>query len=197
MIFASSAAVYGEPCYLPIDEAHPKQSLSYYALSKTTAEEYIQLFSKQFGLNYSILRFSNVYGPGQNVDGEAGVISIFIDQLLKDMTPTIYGGKQTRDFVYVKDVVSALVKTAQIDSNGIFNISSNTEITIKEVLEALMKNIPTNAPPQYAAPKVGDILKSRLNNKKAMNALQWKPLHSLSEGLTHTVKSYKNKPSAD
>ncbi|MFK2826906.1 NAD-dependent epimerase/dehydratase family protein [Bacillus sp. B190/17] len=191
IIFASSAAVYGEPSYLPIDELHPKKSISYYSLSKNIAEEYITLFHKQCGLKYSILRFSNVYGPGQNPTGESGVISIFSDQILKGVSPVVYGGSQIRDFIYVKDVAKALSAATGVLENGIYNISSNTETSIKELLTTLIEITGINVTPKYLLTRKGDIMKSCLDNRKAIEELNWKPEYSLIDGLKHTVKALK------
>jgi UDP-glucose 4-epimerase len=191
IIFASSAAVYGEPSYLPIDELHPKQSLSFYSLSKNTAEEYIKMFHKQFGLKYSILRFSNVFGPGQNAEGEAGVISIFIDRLLKGIPPVVFGGEQTRDFVYVKDVVRAIMAALQISENGIYNISTNTETSVKELLTILADILNVRGTAEYKPPRAGDIVRSKLDNRKAADILGWIPKYSLKEGLQKTIETAK------
>ena len=130
VVLASSAAVYGNPETFPIKENSPLDPLSFYSLSKWSGEHYAQLYESLYGLSSCILRFSNVYGPRQNTLGEAGVVSIFINQLLNRETMIIYGGQQTRDFVYVKDVAKACRTAIESEKTGIFNISSCSETTI-------------------------------------------------------------------
>ncbi|MDY0405030.1 NAD-dependent epimerase/dehydratase family protein [Virgibacillus sp. 179-BFC.A HS] len=188
IIFASSAAVYGEPGYLPIDEAHPQNPLSFYALSKQTAEKYIQLFSDHFDLDYCILRFSNVYGPGQNAHGEAGVISIFLNQLLQQKNPILFGGEQTRDFIYVQDVANAVSLALHAKKNGTFNISTNSETKIIELLDQLQHALNSSNSPVHRPLREGDIIHSRLDNTLAMKELNWKANHSLKQGLLETIR---------
>jgi UDP-glucose 4-epimerase len=190
-IFASSAAIYGEPAYLPIDEDHPQQPISFYSLSKQTSEQYIKLYAKHFGLNYSILRFANVYGPGQNAHGEAGVISIFLNSILEQTPPIIYGGEQTRDFVYVKDVADGLYSALHNGRNRTFNISTNTETRINELLFLILKKVNNNLAPVIKPQREGDIEQSRLNNTKALTELHWIPRYSLDKGLQETIDLYQ------
>jgi UDP-glucose 4-epimerase len=190
-IFASSAAIYGEPAYLPIDEDHPQQPISFYSLSKQTSEQYIKLYAKHFGLNYSILRFANVYGPGQNANGEAGVISIFLNSILEQTPPFIYGGEQTRDFVYVKDVADGLYSALHNGRNRTFNISTNTETRINELLFLILKKVNNNLTPVIKPQREGDIEQSRLNNTKALTELHWIPRYSLDKGLQETIDLYQ------
>ncbi|MFZ5652589.1 MAG: NAD-dependent epimerase/dehydratase family protein [Bacillota bacterium] len=117
VVFASSAAVYGMPRYLPVDELHPAQPLSGYGLSKHTVERYLELYRQLYGLDYTVLRYSNVYGPRQDALGEGGVVSVFIDRIIGGKQPVIHGdGEQTRDFVYVCDVAAANLQA--IDRGG-------------------------------------------------------------------------------
>ncbi len=189
IIFASSAAVYGEPIYLPIDELHSTNPLSYYARSKYTAESYIQLFYQQYGQQYSTLRFSNVYGPGQSAEGEAGVVSIFTDRILKNQTPIVFGGKQTRDFVYVKDVTRAMLSAAATKKSGTYNISSNSEISIDTLLRRMLKLAKRELKPVYQPVRKGEIIKSCLDNTKAIKELKWTPNMRLEEGLMATLEA--------
>jgi UDP-glucose 4-epimerase len=193
IIFASSAAVYGEPDYLPIDEAHPQKPISFYSLSKLTAEKYVQLFLQYYGISYCILRFANVYGPGQNAHGEAGVISIFLKQLSDQQTPTLYGGEQTRDFVYVKDVAEAVFLSLNYEKNETFNISTNTQTKITELLNTLKNELKSSINPVHQQPRDGDILHSVLDNTLVMNELKWKNHYSLQEGLRETIQYFKSK----
>jgi UDP-glucose 4-epimerase len=190
-IFASSAAVYGEPAYLPIDEDHPQHPISFYSLSKQTSEQYIKLYTKHFGLDHSILRFANVYGPGQNAHGEAGVISIFLNSIFSQTPPIIYGGEQTRDFVYVKDVADGLFSALHNGRNCTFNLSTNTETKINELLILMLKKVNTNLNPVIKPQREGDIGQSRLDNTKSLTELQWIPRYTLDRGLQETIDMYQ------
>ncbi|WP_318616812.1 NAD-dependent epimerase/dehydratase family protein [Sporosarcina sp. YIM B06819] len=185
-VFASSAAVYGEPTYLPIDENHSLHALSFYSLSKCSAEKYIGLY----GLNSCILRFSNVYGPRQNADGEAGVISIFINKLVQGGEVEVFGGCQTRDFVYVKDVARACRLAIEGQHNGVYNISSGIETSIKELLTYISDAIGDATIPVYKPIRVGEIERSVLDNSKVSQAFDWRAHYSLSEGLRETIHYY-------
>lgn len=190
VVMASSAAVYGNPETLPVDEKFQLNPLSFYSLSKWSGERYAQLYESLYGLSSCILRFSNVYGPRQNPLGEAGVVSIFINQLLNGEKLVIYGGQQTRDFVYVKDVAKACRTAIESSKSGIFNISSNSETTIDELfsMTSLLAGI-TSKPQKYPM-RIGEIEKSVLGNEKASNELNWQASHSLQEGLKETISSF-------
>ncbi|ENQ3079590.1 NAD-dependent epimerase/dehydratase family protein [Bacillus cereus] len=192
MIYASTAAVYGDPKYLPVDENHPLNPVSFYGLSKLTSETYIQLFAKLYGLKYTILRYSNVYGARQNADGEAGVISIFIDRLLKDVNPIIYGdGKQTRDFIFVKDVAHANFLALTNEDNQICNISSNQQTSVNELISVICSLMKRKENQIYKDERPGDIVHSYLLNDKARKHLKWQPTFSLPQGLEETVPFFR------
>ena len=193
ILFASTAAVYGEPSYLPIDEEHLIHTQSFYALSKYSAENYINYYSKYNGVDSCILRFSNVYGPRQNEKGEAGVISIFINRLLANEKVKIFDGSQTRDFVYVKDVALACRLALLSDASGIFNISSCTETGIEELYFQITEATGISAIPSYEPRRVGEIEKSILNNRKARQELSWDLKYTLLEGLKETIRYYSEK----
>lgn len=188
IIYASSAAVYGNPASLPLRETDPVNPVSFYALSKYTAEQYIKQFAKTHGLKYVILRYSNVYGPRQNLSGEAGVVSIFIDRLLKQQPIEIYGdGNQTRDFVFVRDVARANVSALNFGDNSVVNISSNDQVTINMLTSILAELTNSRTEPLYLPRRPGDIQHSQLANVLAMETLNWQPLYSLWDGLRETV----------
>ncbi|RFU64887.1 NAD-dependent epimerase/dehydratase family protein [Peribacillus glennii] len=191
-VFASSAAIYGQPGYLPVDEQHDPKPVSFYGLSKLTAETYIELFSQFFGLSYCILRYSNVYGTRQNVQGEAGVVSIFIDQLLKNQQPKIYGdGNQTRDFIYVEDIASGCVQALSFGNNIVLNLSTNTQTSINQLLEMLLNFSLKDTEPVYLPAKTGDIPHSCLANHEAKNKLNWAPAYSLQKGILKTLDYFR------
>lgn len=192
VIYASSAAVYGNPEYLPIDEKHKVNPISYYGISKHTAEHYFEVYSQLYGLKYTILRYANVYGIRQDPKGEGGVISIFIDKMLKSERPIIFGdGNQTRDFVYVKDVAKANLLALEKGDNEVVNISTNKPTSINELVEIMNKIMNISLEPIYTEPRKGDIVHSYLDNKKALDVLGWKPEYSLEDGLKETIEYYK------
>jgi len=191
IIYASSAAVYGTPDYLPVDEKHPVRPLSFYGISKHTPEHYIEVFSQLTGLDYTILRYANVYGIRQDPKGEGGVISIFIDKLLEGVKPSIYGdGEQTRDFIYVKDVVEANVAALLRGSKKILNVSCNQQTTVNQLLKLMSQLCNKPFEPNYLPPRDGDILHSCLDNTAALTELNWTPKYSLQEGLNETCEYY-------
>ncbi|MGG0238289.1 NAD-dependent epimerase/dehydratase family protein [Bacillus rhizoplanae] len=191
-IHASTAAVYGNPKYLPIDENHDLNPVSFYGLSKLTSEAYIQLFAKLSGLKYTILRYSNVYGARQDTNGEAGVISIFIDRLLKNDSPIIYGdGNQKRDFIFVKDVANANFLALSNADNQICNISSNQQTSVNELLDIICNLMKIENKRIYKEKRPGDIVHSYLLNNKASKYLNWKPKFSLFQGLEETISFFR------
>lgn len=168
IIVASTAAVYGSPKYLPVDEGHELNPMSPYGLSKKVMEEYIQMS----GLDYVIFRFSNVYGPRQAYEGEAGVISIFINNLIQNKEIIIYGdGEQYRDFIYVRDLVKCITQSLEEKyKKEIFNLSTQTKISINELFNILKTVTGNSIKPIYKKERVGDIKESILCNKKMLQA---------------------------
>jgi len=189
VVYASSAAVYGFPKYLPVDEKHPINPFSPYGVSKHTVEHYLNSYYKNFDLDYVILRYSNVYGERQASSGEAGVISIFIDVLKKKEKPVIFGdGKQTRDFIYVKDVAKANLLALEKETNSkIFNISTNTETSVNKVFKIIKEIMNSNINPTYEKP-IKEVKNIRLDNSLVKKELDWKPKVELNEGLKKIVK---------
>ncbi|MGH4139625.1 NAD-dependent epimerase/dehydratase family protein [Clostridium sp.] len=192
LIYPSSAAVYGEPKYLPVNEKHPVDPISFYGISKHTPEHYIKVYAQLYGFNYTIFRYANVYGLRQDPKGEGGVVSIFVDKLLNNETPFIFGdGEQTRDFIYVKDIARANIFALQKGDNEIMNISTNKEITVNELFK-VMKNISgSKVDVIYKEERKGDILHSYLDNRRAKEKLDWKVEFSMEEGITETIEYYK------
>jgi len=190
IVFSSSAAVYGKPEYLVLDEKHNTVPLAFYGLSKLTAEYYLKMFAELFGLRYTILRYSNVYGINQKLSGEGGVVAIFIDNLLNNKAPTIFGtGEQTRDFIYVSDVAKANLCALSTGDYEIFNISTKTAITINDLLAIIRSIMKKDLTCLYGPKKEGDILHSVLNNSKAKELLKWEPAYSITEGLEEIVEN--------
>ncbi|GAX89383.1 SDR family oxidoreductase [Effusibacillus lacus] len=197
MIYASSAAVYGDPKYLGIDEHHPIQPSSFYGISKYAPEHYVQAYAALYGLKYTILRYANVYGIRQDSKGEGGVISIFADCLLKNKRPLIYGdGNQTRDFIYVEDIAAANIAALTSADGEILNIGTNQPTSINELLQLMNEINGTDIEPVYLPERAGDIRHSYLNNNKALKYLEWKPKFNLKEGLEETFDFYSSQTSS-
>lgn len=192
LIYASTAALYGNPIYLPIDETHPVEPISFYGLSKWNAESYIQLYSRLFGLHYVILRYANVYGMRQDKNGEAGVVSIFIDNLLQNKQPNVYGdGLQTRDFIFVKDVAKANIAALTRGNNEVINISTQKEWNLVEMIEELSLIFKHEVSPIYQSERKGDIKNCVLSNSRAKTILKWSPEYPFASGLRETVEYYQ------
>ncbi|GGK33344.1 UDP-glucose 4-epimerase [Caldalkalibacillus thermarum] len=188
VIFASSAAVYGDVQTLPVTEETPASPLSAYGLSKLTAERYIELYAQLYGFVYTTLRFANVYGPKQSASTEAGVVTIFLHQLLNGQSPVIYGdGEQTRDFVYVEDVVQAIIDVLNTPQSGLFHVSSGEEVSVNALLRELCGILELPFNPIYQPERPGDIARSCLSNHKIKQAFHWTPRYSLKEGLQEMI----------
>jgi len=194
VVYASSAAVYGNPEYLPIDEKHPVAPLSGYGISKHTPEHYLQVYAQLHGLAYTVLRYANVYGIRQDPRGEGGVISIFIEKVLKGEPITVFGdGEQTRDYIYVEDVARANV-AALINGDGqILNIGTGQKTSINELI-ALFEEVSGQKMEIHHAPdRPGDIKHSYFDNRRAMEMLNWRPETELSVGLRKTLTYYRER----
>lgn len=186
-VFASSAAVFGNPKILPITEDTPLSPLSFYGLSKVSAENYVHLYEKIFGLRSCILRFSNVYGPNQ----ESGVISSFFNRIYKGKAPIIHNGSQTRDFIFVKDVAAACLTAMVSEEIGVFHISSGIERTINEVAKLISQITNIEIEPIMKELDNTEIKRSVLSNEKVRRVLHWEPSYSMEEGLEEVVQSYR------
>jgi UDP-glucose 4-epimerase len=144
-------------------------------------------------MNYSILNFSNVYGPRQDPNGEAGVISIFTNKMISNSEPTVFGdGEQTRDYIYVQDVVDALISSSKIDSNLFLNIGTGIETSVNELVSVLKHTIGYDGNVIYKPKRDGELLRSVLDNSKAKKELDWEPKFSLDEGISQLIKWLKN-----
>jgi UDP-glucose 4-epimerase len=193
IVYASSAGIYGEPEYRPVDESHPVVPISYYGISKHTVEHYLHLAHRQHSLSYVVLRYSNVYGPRQNPKGEAGVVAIFTRQMLQGERPTIFGkGDKTRDYVYVADVVMANLLAIKKSINGFYNIGTGVETSDQEMFNLLADLTGYQGDPHYAPVRKGEIYKICLDGSKAQKELGWQPQFLLREGLRETVNYYRS-----
>ncbi len=195
VLFASTGgAVYGEQEVFPCDETHPTNPLSPYGITKLTTEKYLFYYEHEFGLSYVVLRYSNVYGPRQNPLGEAGVVAIFTYKLLSGEQPIINGdGKQTRDYVYVGDVVRANLKALTFNKNEIFNIGTGIETDVNNIFQLLNKLTKKNVEENHGPAKKGEQRKSVISFQKAEKMLEWKPEIDLEEGLKRTVEFFQKR----
>ncbi len=191
VVLASSAAVYGDSEAIPLDEQTPLRPLSPYAVSKRVDELYAEMYTRSFGLEVVALRYFNVYGPRQRPDSMyAAAVPIFTRRLLDGKSVTIYGdGGQTRDLVYVGDVVRANLAASQHpDAPGqVFNICTGQEIRVIDLVETLMRLFPRAPAPQFAPPRAGDIYRSVGNPQKAADLLGFRARTSLDDGLKAVV----------
>jgi len=201
VIFASSGGcVYGEADELPTTEEAPfKAPPSPYGITKITGEYYFQFYQDKKGLNYTTLRYANIYGPRQDPYGEAGVVAIFAQAMLEGRAPLIYAAKQPgdggciRDYTYVGDVVRANLLALEKGDNEAFNIGSGIGTKTEELFKMMSKIIGYTGTPRQLPPRPGDILRSTLSYAKAERILGWKPEVTLEEGLKKTIEHLKDK----
>ena len=193
VVFTSSGgAIYGEPDKIPANEKTARRPDSPYGVSKLVAEDYFRYFESAFGLDYCLCALANVYGPRQDSSGEGGVVAIFTEMMLKRQAPTIFGdGTQTRDFVYVEDVVDALVRGAEIGGGVFLNIGTGRETSVLELYKALAELAGFERDPRFGPPRPGDILRSAVDASAAKKHLGWEPWTSLTEGLARTLLSFR------
>ncbi len=192
-IFASSGgAIYGEQVAFPADESHQTQPTSPYGITKLVGEKYLYFYALNYGLGYTILRYANVYGPRQNPHGEAGVVAIFCNRLLAGQQAIINGsGEQTRDFVYVRDVVDANVKALERRENEIFNIGTAKETPINEIFRRLNELTGAGMKEEHGPAKSGEQFRSVIDYRHAERVLGWRPKYDLNTGLRETVEYFK------
>jgi UDP-glucose 4-epimerase len=189
---SSGGAAYGEPVYMPCDEKHPVQPLSPYGASKYTFELYLYIFKETAGLDYTVLRYPNVYGPRQDPHGEAGVVAIFIGQMLHGKPVTIFGnGEQVRDFVYVADCARANLLALEKGGGRVFNLASGVGTSVNQIFEALkaITGYPHDA--QYAPAKPGETFRIFLDAARAQQELGWRQTLDLTAGLQQTVEYFR------
>ena len=194
IVYASSCAVYGEPKFLPVSEEHPTAPLSPYGASKLAAEAYCIAYHHTYGLKTVALRYFNVYGPRQFRGPYSGVITIFLERALQGKPLIIYGdGKQTRDFVYVKDVVDACILAAskQTAIGHAINVGTGKETSIIELADIIKRLTGASVPIKHDPPLKGDIRKSVSDTRKAERLLGYKPEFTLAKGLKETYAWFK------
>lgn len=193
IIYAGTGgATYGEPKSLPVREDHSVNPLDPYGASKHHVEHYLFLYQYNYGLNYTVLRYPNVYGPRQNPFGEAGVIAIFTYKMLNGEIPTIHGrGDKERDFCYVGDVANANVLSLDKGNNQIYNIGSGIGTNINTVYEILQEATHFGKPAHHGPDKPGEVYKIYLDASKAKRELDWQATVPLPEGIHRTVEALR------
>jgi UDP-glucose 4-epimerase len=186
IVFSSTGgAIYGE-CDGPASEDHGREPVAPYGVSKLAAEEYISAYNRLYGSSHVSLRYGNVYGPRQDPHGEAGVVAIFMNALRDGKTPRIYGdGTQTRDYVFVGDVVAATVAAAGHDG-GVFNVGTGAETSVLDLYERVQRAAGVEREPEFADARQGELQRSVLDPSRAGRELGWTPRRSLEDGLAAT-----------
>ncbi len=188
-VFASSGGtIYGEPDTLPVKETHPQLPLSPYGIAKKAGHDYLRYYSEVHGLSGVTLALANVYGPRQDPSGEAGVVAILGGLMLEGRRPTLFGdGTQTRDFVYVDDVVDAFLAAVEKGSAEVINIGTGIETRIIDLYDSIARLVGFEEKPSFAPKRTGELLHISLDNSKARDVLGWRPKTPLESGLQKTL----------
>jgi UDP-glucose 4-epimerase len=189
---STGGAIYGEGKILPAPEDHPVAPEAPYGLSKFCAEGYCDLFRRLHGLSTVSLRYGNVFGPRQDPLGEAGVVAIFCGKALEGGTPTVFGdGLQTRDYVFVGDVVAANLAAVDSNAGGAFNIGTGVESSVLDIVAGLDQHVEGSFVPEHAPERLGEVRHIYLDTTRARAELDWQPQVDLSEGLRRTLDSLR------
>lgn len=195
LIFASSGgAGYGEQVYFPADEQHPIAPCSPYGITKVTVERYLHYYHQVRGLTYTTFRYTNVYGPRQNPHGEAGVVAIFCDKLLHGQQPVINGdGGQTRDYVYIDDVVRANVRGLEMEGSDTLNVCTARETSVNDIFRTLNDALGAPAKEVHGPAKDGEQQRSVCSFEKIRSLHEWEPRMSMDEGLRRTMQWFRER----
>ena len=189
IVYASSAAVYGNPARVPVSETEPTRPISEYGASKLAFEHYLGAYSARGLIEYAALRYANVYGPRQRSSGEAGVVSIFTRQMVAGEPVTIFGdGSKTRDYVYVGDVVEATVRAAAGPSDVVANVGWGREVSDLELFRAVAAAAGYTRKPTYAPDRPGDVARSCLDAAVAQRTWGWRPVVPVADGVRRVVE---------
>ncbi len=192
VVFASSGATFGEPERLPITEATPQLPESPYAITKMIAEHYLRFYKAQHGLDFTSLRYGNVYGPRQDPSGEAGVIAIFIGRFLAEQGVKIFwDGEQTRDYVYAGDIAALNVIALDRGSGKCYGIGTNTKTSVNKIYRTLVEVTGFAAPMEYLPKRAGDVRDAQIDSALAKKELGWEPKTTLLEGMKATVAYFR------
>lgn len=195
VVFSSSGgAIYGEQDVFPAPESHATKPLSPYGLSKLCGEQYLSYYERVGGVQVVNLRYANVYGPRQDPEGEAGVVAIFIQKLLNNEQPVINGnGRQTRDFVFVEDVVEANLAVMGQETAGTYNVGTGVETSVNDLFRILVQHTGSTCKELHGPAKKGEQARSVIDATKLRHELSWEPKMSLSDGLKRTVEYFKQR----
>jgi UDP-glucose 4-epimerase len=198
IFISTGGALYGDPEVVPCDETHPIRPLSPYGTSKYAFEQYLATFKRTFGLDYSVLRYANVYGPRQDFASEEGrVVAIFASRMLADEPVTIdWDGEQARDMLYVSDAVSANLVALERGSGEAYNIGTGKQVTINEIFRVLRELTGYRREPRHGPARKGDVYRIALDSSKAARELGWHASVGLLDGLEETVDWFRQKPIA-
>jgi UDP-glucose 4-epimerase len=195
VVFSSSGgAIYGEQETYPAPETHVTKPMSPYGLSKLCGEQYLSYYQRVSGLQVVSLRYANVYGPRQDPEGEAGVVAIFIQKMLNNEQAVINGnGRQTRDFVFVEDVVEANLAMMGQESQGTYNVGTGVETSINDLFRILVQHTGSACKEIHGPAKKGEQARSVIDNSKLRHEMSWEPKADLSEGLKKTVEYFRSR----
>jgi UDP-glucose 4-epimerase len=197
VLFASSGATFGEPERLPITEATPQRPESPYAITKMVTEHYLRFYRSEHGLDFTALRYGNVYGPRQDPNGEAGVISIFIGRFLTHQGLKIYwDGEQTRDYIYVGDVVAANLLALERGGGMCYVIGTGKKTSVNEIYRALVEVTGFEPPVDYLPRRPGDVRDAQFDSSLALEELGWSSSTPLVEGMRATYEYFREKQPA-
>jgi UDP-glucose 4-epimerase len=193
VLFSSTGgAIYGEQETFPAPETHKTEPVSPYGVAKLASERYLFFYFVTYGISYAALRYANVYGPRQNPHGEAGVVAIFCEKLLRGEQPVINGdGTQSRDYVYVGDLVRANLAALDSDFVGAVNLGTGIETDVNIIFRLLVRLCDSSAPERHGPAKPGEQRRSVIDNALARRVLGWQPRVSLEEGLQATVAFFR------
>jgi UDP-glucose 4-epimerase len=192
VFISTGGAIYGDTDQIPTPEDYPAWPVSPYGIAKLSVEHYLFYYADQFGLQYVVLRYANVYGPRQDPHGEAGVVAIFVERVLAGQECVLYGdGEQTRDYVYVEDLVRANVAALQDEVRGTFNIGTGIETSVNALYRELSEVMGVDRPPRYAPSRAGEQQRSAVTIEKAAREMDWRPQVSLRDGLSRTVAYFR------
>jgi UDP-glucose 4-epimerase len=192
VVFSSTGgAIYGDVETIPSPESTPCAAMSPYGVAKLCGEHYLELYNRLYGTRHVVLRYGNVYGPRQDPHGEAGVVAIFFGKLVEGGTPLVFGdGSQTRDYVYVGDVVAAnLAALGYAGPEAVFNIGTGVETSVTDLLAECQRAAGTAVAPEHRPSRLGELARSALDPSLAGRELGWRPGTSLADGLAATLRS--------
>lgn len=195
VVFASTGgAIYGEPEYVPQDEEHAMRPLSPYGITKFCSEKYLDYYRVTYGIDFVALRYGNVYGPRQNPHGEAGVVAIFAQRILREEPTAINGdGEQTRDYVYVGDVVKANLLAVDYEETGIFNVGTGVETSVNTLFRIIRDRLDPTHEERHVPGKPGEQKRSVLSYRRAESVLGWKPEVDIRAGLQQTADWFRSR----